>query len=110
MAKIPYNAVVLNCIVHTHQVTFTVMLPLNLKVCMLGFQYFNKDVKNKKKRNTSIYSMSHNDIFYFNFGWLVGWFYGVPTPFGSFNVELSNFEKVLNNSVLYKYSFLFTHS
>ena len=35
--------------------------------------------------------------------WLV-WFYGASTLFGSFNAELSHFDKVSNNSVLYKYT------
>ena len=32
-------------------------------------------------------------------GWLVGWFYGVSTFIGSFNAELSHFDKILNNFV-----------
>ena len=45
--------------------------------------------------------------------WLVGWlvglfvclFYGVSTIFGSFNAELSNFDKSFEQLVEYKFSF-----
>ena len=60
------------------------------------------------------------------FGWLVSWFYGVSTLFGSFNAELRHFDKsfkqlssakvhglnaknssISNNSVQHKYTVLF---